>query len=163
MKKVIVILGSSRSDGNTRALVDLVFKNQEIELIDLNDYKIGYYDYNYENQNDDFLALANRILDFETVVFATPVYWYSMSAVLKTFFDRLSDLTRIHKKMGRAMAGKNLFYISCCDDEFPPEGYHVPFRETANYLDMNYGGNLHGIVGKVGLEQEIKDFVGKIF
>ena len=28
---------------------------------------------------------------YDTLIFATPVYWYSMSGIMKVFFDRKND------------------------------------------------------------------------
>ena len=44
MKKVI-ILGSSRKDGNTRKVADEIVRMAGWDLIDLKDYNISYYDY----------------------------------------------------------------------------------------------------------------------
>ena len=41
--------------------------------------------------DDDFLGVAEAMVDAEAILFATPVYWYSMSGRLKRFFDRLTD------------------------------------------------------------------------
>ena len=52
------------------------------------------------------------IQKYDTIIFATPVYWYSMSGTLKTFFDRLSDLLHYKKELGRQMRGKKMAMIS---------------------------------------------------
>ncbi len=44
MKKVI-ISGSSRNDGDTNTLTTELIKKTNWDLIDLNDYNFGYYDY----------------------------------------------------------------------------------------------------------------------
>ena len=56
--KTVVIIGSSRSNGNTRKIVNyLKTLETQIDIIDLNDYTIGYYDYEFKNSNDDFFEL----------------------------------------------------------------------------------------------------------
>ncbi len=102
----IVILGSSRSDGNTRRLLDLVLNDRPIEVIDLARLNFGYYDYQHRNAEDDFARLAPKLIEARAIIFATPVYWYAMSAPLKTFIDRLSDLLEVLKEIGRALAGR---------------------------------------------------------
>jgi multimeric flavodoxin WrbA len=47
----------------------------------------------------------------------TPVYWYTMSGIMKVFFDRFSDLLRIEKDLGRKLRGKSMAVISCGADE----------------------------------------------
>lgn len=61
------------------------------------------------SRNDDYLNLMKQILDkYETLILATPVYWYSMSGIMKVFFDRLTDLLTIEKELGRKLRGKKI-------------------------------------------------------
>lgn len=92
MKKVI-ILGSSSKNGETKKVVTELMRISNWELIDLNDYKISHFDYQHLNRNDDFISLMKRITEnYDVLIFATPVYWYSMSGIMKVFFDRITDL-----------------------------------------------------------------------
>ncbi|MEZ0129961.1 flavodoxin family protein, partial [Flavobacterium sp. LBUM151] len=94
--KKVIILGSARKNGNTTKIVDEISKESGIDVIDLSDYNISHYDYESKNKEDDFLPLIRRILEeYDTIIFATPVYWYNMSGIMKVFFDRFSDLIRI--------------------------------------------------------------------
>ncbi|GHY53033.1 Putative NAD(P)H-dependent FMN-containing oxidoreductase YwqN [Vibrio cholerae] len=101
--KIAVVLGTSKSDGNTRKLVEVFQASTDTTLFDLSDYAISFYDYEHMNRNDDFIHLINKLVEFDHLVFASPVYWYSMSAQLKVFFDRLSDLLTIEKELGRCL------------------------------------------------------------
>ncbi|UOQ77922.1 NAD(P)H-dependent oxidoreductase [Hymenobacter sp. 5516J-16] len=103
MNKPLVILGSARSDGDTRRLVSQVLTNVPHQLIDLQQWPVAPYNYPQEYPaQDTFLALADLLLHHPVVVFATPVYWYSMSGSMKDFFDRLTELTEPpHKQLGR--------------------------------------------------------------
>jgi multimeric flavodoxin WrbA len=144
-KTSVIILGSSRSNGNTRIIVDEMRRtNPSIDLIDLNDYNISYYDYKFNNSDDDFLELFKTILNYNTLIFATPIYWYTMSAQMKTFFDRISDVLKGDEKMyGRQLKGKRLAVISCGSDQEISDGFIMPFEQSANYLNMEYVGHLH--------------------
>jgi len=142
MSEVIVITGSARCDGHTRAAVDAAFGGSRATIYDLNDYEIAPYDY-ARPPDDDFLPLAERMIAAEAIVFATPVYWYSMSAPMKTFFDRLTDLTRAHKQKGRALAGRRNYLLAAGGSALAPEGFITPFRETALYFDMEWGGDFY--------------------
>ncbi|MCG8573408.1 MAG: NAD(P)H-dependent oxidoreductase [Flavobacteriales bacterium] len=91
MKKVIIV-GSSRNNGDTVALANELVQQTNWDLINLNDYKFSYYDYEHKNKDDDYLKLMKRIIqEYDTLIFATPVYWYSMSGIMKVFFDRITD------------------------------------------------------------------------
>ncbi len=152
-KKAVIILGTSRSEGNTKKVVDQLNKNHNFEIIDLNNKKIGYYSYDFIHKNDDFIPTAKYIVEnFDTIIFATPVYWYTMSAIMKTFFDRISDLLRNEEiVIGRKFRGKNMAVISCSNENDLVNGYYMPFKESANYLGMNYLGDIHGWVNEKGL------------
>ena len=142
--KRIIIQGSSRSKGNTNKVVRLLMNELEFDVVDLSLKKIGYFDYEFKNQKDDFLSIIKKIAnEYEMIVFATPVYWYSMSGQMKTFFDRLSDCLRIEKETGRKLRGKNMAAISCGSDEIETEGFFAPFRKSAEYLGMTFLGNVH--------------------
>ena len=147
--KNIVILGSSRIDGNTRNVVDKLKNHLDFDLIDLNNYNISYYDYEHKNQNDDFLMLVRNIINnYDTFIFATPVYWYSMSGIMKVFFDRITDLLDNEKDLGRKLRTKNMAALSSSIGDNLGENFWLPFIETAKYLGINYIGHIHTIENK---------------
>ena len=139
----IIVQGSSRSNGNTSKIVQVLQNCLECDLVDLSKYDIGQYDYENRNQNDDFLPTIRRIVEYDLIIFATPVYWYSMSGTLKTFFDRITDCLKIGEETGRKLRGKNMAAISCGSDRFENEGFFIPFEKSAEYLGMNYFGHIH--------------------
>ena len=153
--KTLIIFGSSRSDGNTRIIADFLVDKIPADLMNLSDYEFSYFDYDYKNQNDDYLALAKQLLDYENLVFCTPVYWYSMSGIMKTFFDRMTDLLKFHKPIGRGLAGKKMFAICCSSDEEEYDGFFMPFEKTAGYLDMQYGGNVHSWIENSNIPEAV--------
>ncbi|MGO4772719.1 flavodoxin family protein [Flavobacterium sp. W22_SRS_FK3] len=142
--KKVIILGSARKNGNTTKIVDEISKESAIDVIDLSDYNISHYDYESKNREDDFLPLIRRILeDYDTLIFATPIYWYNMSGIMKVFFDRFSDLIRIEKETGRKLRGKKIGVISNSHDNEIEESFYIPFKKTADYLGMEYLGHAH--------------------
>ncbi len=144
IKDTVIILGSSRSDGDTARVIQDLQKLMGCDVIDLKEYAISYYDYEHANKDDDFLPLMKRIInDYQNVIFATPVYWYTMSGILKVFFDRISDLLTIEKDLGRQLRGKGFGAISCCMNGSIDQEFWHPFVKTAGYLGMRYLGNIH--------------------
>lgn len=155
----LVILGSSRKDGDTKKVVDELIGFSKWDLIDLNDYNISYYDYEHKNLDDDYLGLMQRIInDYDVLIFATPVYWYSMSGIMKVFFDRITDLLDTEKDLGRKLRSKSMAALSCSIGDNLGEHFWLPFTETAKYLGMNYLGSLHTLAGKIESE-ELKNFI----
>ncbi|MBN4072635.1 NAD(P)H-dependent oxidoreductase [Crocinitomix catalasitica] len=135
----LIIFGSARKDSNTRKLLDLHFTELDYEPIDLLDYKIYPYDYSTNYPADDsFFIIIDRLLRHDTIVFATPVYWYSMSGQMKTFFDRFSDLVTVRKELGRQLKGKRIFLVATGEGKELPDGFEVPFQLTSEYLDMEF-------------------------
>ncbi|WP_417437869.1 flavodoxin family protein [Idiomarina sp.] len=138
--KIAVILGTSRSDGNTRYMAEEFVAQTNAVFFDLADYDISVFDYMHENKNDDFLSLISELIEFDHLVFASPVYWYSMSAQMKTFFDRFSDLITIEKELGRKLKDKSISVISTGFDSEFPECFIKPFELTASYMQLAYKG-----------------------
>lgn len=157
----LIILGSARSEGNTRRAVDYLIQLNDCEVIDLNDWNFSYYDYEHRNREDDFIRIIERVLQHDILIFASPIYWYTMSAVMKTFFDRISDLLKIHKDKGRKLRGKTMYVVSCNGDAEDYPSFAKPFELSADYLGMQYGGYTHtwvsdgelSAMAKQGLEQ----------
>jgi multimeric flavodoxin WrbA len=138
--KTLVILGTARDESNTLKAIETRFK--EYELIDLRKYNIEYYN-SAENQTDDFKKIADKMQDADQIVFATPVYWYAMSGILKVFLDRFTDLMYRLKPIGKSLKGKKTFLIATGSDPTLPECFEVPFKLTSQYFEMNYEGSYY--------------------
>jgi multimeric flavodoxin WrbA len=144
MNRTVIIQGSSRSKGDTSLIVNYLADKYQIDVIDLNIKTIGHYDYEYKNADDDFMETITEVIEnYDTIIFATPVYWYTMSGIMKAFFDRISDVIRIHKDLGRQLRGKQMAMISTNNSDDLVKGFNMPFVESANYLGMTYLGDIH--------------------
>jgi multimeric flavodoxin WrbA len=144
MTPPLVILGSARPDGETRRAVDIAFPDGSAVLAILPNFAMGGYDYAHLNAQDAFGPIAEVMAATDKIIFATPVYWYAMSAPLKIFFDRLTDLTENLKAQGKAMAGKSVWLIATGTEPELPEGFEVP---TAQYFNMIYRGGSYLYTG----------------
>lgn len=139
----MIIVGSSRKNGNTSLIVEFLAGRLGCEVFDLSDYSVSYYDYENRNKDDDFSKLAAKMIDASYLIFATPVYWYSMSGQMKVFFDRLTDLVTIRKTSGRQLAGKQTFLVATGSERELPEGFEAAFRLTSDYFDMKFKGSCY--------------------
>lgn len=148
---VLVILGSARAESHTAATVDAVLAGRFATVIDLKDVDIQHYEYNRPMDRDGFARVAKSMVAHDVIVFATPVYWYAMSGRMKVLFDRFTDLVTVRKDMGRQLQGRGIALLACGSEPLMPDGFDVPFRETAAYLKMDYRGvfyaqtNTHGL------------------
>lgn len=111
MKKILILCGSPRKGGNSDILCDQFAKGAQemghsVEKVYLRDLKIGNCTACYGCrgtarcvQKDDMDALLARIVEADVLVLATPVYFYTMSAQMKTMIDRtLPRYTEIRNK-----------------------------------------------------------------
>ncbi len=101
MKKVLIISGSPRKNGNSDILCDEFEKGaseagHQVEKIRLQEKKIGYcmacyYCRNTKEcvQKDDMTEIIEKLIGADVIVLATPVYFYSMDGQLKTMIDRV--------------------------------------------------------------------------
>jgi multimeric flavodoxin WrbA len=145
MPSTIALFASSRRHGNTGRLIDRLSADLPIEVIDLADRNLSAYDYEHRNRGDEFEALIGRVLEFDQVIFASPVYWYAVSPPMKVFIDRLSDLLDLEelREQGRRLRGKTAFVActSVCEEAAP--SFVGALCDTFSYLGMRFGGLLH--------------------
>jgi multimeric flavodoxin WrbA len=102
--KVLALCGSPRGDKSetlrlTRAVVDgAAAAGAEVELVDVCKLKIEYciacqacYRDGRCIHDDDYRGLLGRMLAADGLVFASPDYFRTVSAQMKTVIDRMSD------------------------------------------------------------------------
>ena len=100
MKKILVIQGGGRPNGNTAQLVKAFMEGAKdaghsVELINLNQAKVngclGCNLCRYGKpciQKDDFNALVPKIKEADLMVFASPLYFWTLSSKIKAFIER---------------------------------------------------------------------------
>lgn len=125
----------------------MAFEGVPHRFVDLSALAISNFDYDHANHRDDFLSVARIMRDSRSIFFCSPVYWYAMSAQMKTFFDRLSDLITIEKKLGRSLKGKICHVIVSGTDPELPDCFLDPIRRTCAYFGMSYGEVLYFYAG----------------
>lgn len=110
-KKVLVLSGSPRKSGNSDLLCNqLVLGTKEagnkVEKIFLSEKKIGYCRgcYACESsgrcvQKDDMEEILEKMVNSDVIVMASPVYFYTIDAQIKTLIDRtVARYTEISNK-----------------------------------------------------------------
>lgn len=155
---MVLLQASARPNGDTFHVAQKLASQLNADHIDLLDYKIHLFNYEQKYPADDgFLQLIEEeILPREHIIFASPVYWYSMSGPMKVFFDRISDLLKSRKDLGRQLRGKRMSVLSVSNGEKVNASFYDAFRLSAEYLSMDYGPVWHGWVeddGEVRLQE----------
>jgi len=145
MASTIALFSSSRRNGNTGRFMDRIALYLDIEVVNLDELRMSAFDYEHRNRGDDFEPLMSRVLSHEQIVFATPVYWYSVSAAMKVFLDRISDYLELPDLLadGRRLRGKTAFVVCTSISDDPSAAFMGAFRETFDYLGMRFGGVAH--------------------
>ena len=104
-KKIVVITGSPRKNGNSFAMTDAFIqaaqaKGHTVTRFDAAFKKVGgchacetcYSTGKACTFDDDFNTVAPAILEADVLVFTMPVYWYSIPAQIKGVIDRIYSL-----------------------------------------------------------------------
>lgn len=145
MASAIALFGSSRRQGNTGQLMDHIATRLELEVVDLGQLRISTYDYDHRNRDDDFEPLMQRVLEFEHIIIASPVYWYAVSPPVKIFLDRISDYLDIPELLpqGRRLRGKTGHIVCTSIYEMAPAPFVGALTETFTYLGMRMGSIVH--------------------
>lgn len=144
MSEILIINGSARLNGDTQKFLSKLLEGVEHTQINLIEHY--FLPYNYDNkypEEDRFETFGKEILYHKHLIFATPVYWYSMSGRMKNLFDRLTDWVTLNKEVGRNLKGKTMKLMAVGTDANLPDGFTTPFYMTANYLEMNFKGSVY--------------------
>ncbi len=125
-KKIVVITGSPRKNGNSFAMTEAFIKAAEekghtVTRFDAAMKKVGgchacetcYSTGKACTFDDDFNTIAPAILEADAIVFTMPVYWYSIPAQIKGVIDRIFSFV----VGGKDIAGKECALITCCEEE----------------------------------------------
>ena len=140
MSSTVIILGSSRSDGNTAQMTTILAEKIGATIVDLNQYALMPYDYKFGNRQADFLPLVELLMGYDKWVFASPIYWFAPSCTLKVFMDRLCDLLEIYKNKGRQLAKKSAAVLATGAAISAADCFEPIFSRTFDYFNMNYLG-----------------------
>lgn len=152
-KKIVVITGSPRKNGNSFAMTDTFIraaqeKGHTVTRFDAALKKVGgcracetcFPTGKACTFDDDFNTIAPAILEADAVVFTMPVYWYSIPAQIKGVIDRLFSFV----VGGKDIAGKECALIACCeeDDMSVMDGVRIPMERSAALLKWKMVGEV---------------------
>lgn len=145
MPDAIALFSSSRRNGNTGQFLDRIAAELRVEIVDLASKRISQYDYEHRNRGDDFEPLMRRVLAFDRIILASPVYWYALSPPLKVFLDRITDFLELPELVdeGRRLRGKTAYVVCTSIYEAVPTSFIGPLADTFDYLGMHLGGIAH--------------------
>ncbi len=152
-KKIVVITGSPRRNGNSFAMTDAF-----IQAAKANGHEVTRFDAAMKSVggcracetcfksgkacsfDDDFNTIAPAILEADAVVFTMPVYWYSIPAQLKGVIDKLFSFV----VGGKDISGKECAMIVCCEEEdlSVMDGVRIPLERSAALMKWKMVGEV---------------------
>ena len=176
-RKVLTILGSPRKKGNSATLAaevskGIIEKGNNVEEVYLHDKGIEACkgcDYCKKDNNncviDDYMQkLYPKIIEADSIVIASPVYWFTMSAQTKLFMDRCYAL---FKDGAQVFKGKKIAIILTYADEdvFGSGGVNAlrTFQDSFNFLEAEIVGVVHGSAWKAGEISANENLMKKAF
>jgi len=140
----VIIQCSARKEGDTGIAASFIAERYSLDTVDLSSRVIHPFDYDNRHEGDDFLPLLRMLAEqYNNWLFMTPVYWYTMSGRMKIFLDRMTDLLKWHKPLGRSLRGKTMGLVSISNDEELNTCFETPVALSAEYLGMHYKGHCH--------------------
>ena len=150
---IVVLTGSPNRNGSSHLLADCFRQGAEeaghtVALIDAAHADIhpctGCIHCGYEGpcaQKDGMEAIRKRILQADMLVFATPLYYYGMSAQLKTLIDRFcafnSSIQRRHMKSA-------LLAVAWNSDDWTFDALEAHYKTLVRYLNLTDMGTVLG-------------------
>lgn len=151
--KMILLEGSPNKHGSSNMLAEHFKRGAEeaghsVEVIDTAHADIhpctGCIHCGYEGpcvQKDDMESIRKKILDADMLVFVTPLYYYGMSAQLKTMIDRFcafnSSIQRKHMKSALLAAAWN-------SDDWTFKALEAHYKTLVRYLNLQDMGMVLG-------------------
>jgi multimeric flavodoxin WrbA len=171
--KILAINSSHRGNsGHTQVLLDLLLlgateMGADCEVVTLSKHKISrclacdkchtpeHYLKCIYAEKDDVAEIFAKIAASDLVIYATPVYVFGISGLLKTFLDRLYSTSDVNEMrvtqsglffhhVNEAICSKPLVSLVCCDnlDTEMPRNAREYFRTFARFMDAPHVGEL---------------------
>jgi multimeric flavodoxin WrbA len=168
-KKILILSGSPKKNGNTAALVEWfmegsISRGAQVEVIRTASLHFKFPgctscrscqkkdSYACVIEDDANLALC-KMAAAEVIVMATPLYFFAASAQLKVIIDRMFSLYKWDNAAGTmqtVLKGKTLVLLASAYEDVGMEALEKPFVLTADYTGMKFRSLLIPNAGESG-------------
>ena len=147
---MFVIHGSSRQNGNTEFLTHMMIDGIETEQIYLRDHTVypitdqRHDAEGFQSVDDDYEQLTKRMLEHDTIIFATPLYWYGMSGHMKTSSIAGHKVCVIHPFISKKNERQKMYVVIVGGDN--PKLKALPLIAQFQYIFDFVGSSFEGYV-----------------
>jgi multimeric flavodoxin WrbA len=181
-KKILIISGSPKKNGNTQALIDEFVKGARSKGARTEVVHAAFLKYKangcnscracqksdkYECViNDEAKPVLKKMADADVIVMATPLYFFAASAQLKLIFDRMFSLYKWDNDantMETPLKGKELILIGSAYESAGLDALEAPFKITADYSGMTFRSLLVPDAGESGDIRKKPDALKKAY
>lgn len=157
---ITAFIGSSRPHSNSEVLANYVLEgvpHQKLWIKDLNIQPID--DLRHDAQgfqfvDDDYDQIIHALLTSDIVVFATPIYWYSMSGIMKNMVDRMSHAIRDERfpQLKEKLLTTEAIVLAVGGDDPKIKGLPMiqQFQYIFSFLNMPFSSYILGEANKPG-------------
>jgi multimeric flavodoxin WrbA len=176
-KRIMVILGSPRKKGNSAKLAEQVVKGAKEQGAKVETFYLNGLDIKPCQAcgkckkakagcaiQDDMQSLYPKLQQAHTIVIASPVYWFNMSAQTKIFIDRLFSIGLPERNM---LKGKQFAFILAYADEDPFTSGAVnalrSFQDMCQYLEAPIVDMLYGSASEPGEIADNRDLMNRAY
>lgn len=137
MEKILFVNSSPNRDGNTYRIGEELLKDKEHDVLQMADYRISQYGQVFDD--DEMKEVLKEMDKYDILVIGSPVYWYTVGGMLKTFIDRLYMLPE-----AEALRGKKLYLFA--QGSAPNQDTVKSIEFLSNRLSYLMGMELKGVV-----------------
>ena len=175
MTKIVILKGSPREKGNSATLAEQVAAGAraagaQVESFYLHAMDIQACDACGMCQGvagldciveDDMQRLYPKLWETDAVVYASPVYWFTISAQLKLFMDRCYGMgDETDDPAHHALAGKRIGIVLTYGGDDPYDSGAInairTFQDTFRYIPAEIVGMVYGYApGLGGVSEEL--------
>lgn len=141
----LILFSSANQTGNTAKTINKIKADHRCEIVDINSLNITPYRYDNQYPDDDFYCLLDKIDCADNIVFASPVYWYSVTAPMKNLIDRMTEIGESNKLKERTnmLISKRGFVVSSSGNRRICPVFRAFFSEFFDYNKIEYVATLH--------------------
>lgn len=178
-KKILVISGSPKKEGNTAALIAWFAEGARSQGASVTILRAASLRYKFPGCTscrscqrseayqcvieDDARAVLGKMAQADVIVMATPLYFFAASAQLKILIDRMFSLYKWDNAAGTftsPLKGKTLVLMASAYEDVGLDALEKPFVLTAEYTGMKFRSLLvpnAGVSGDIKTKKDVRE------